>query len=433
MLGQNRHTLLHYFSNEFFGQLESFCRRGPAHYRTAWEIKGGFDIFSKATDILIHKKPEVLSLPTAGLAEFHNYFWAVLHNLLRNLTRNKEVRLAHEIQYKTIPLTEGSFNLIESPGADTQSPDNLSKTDQIIIQITSLNESLYHCLQYEDIRGCENLIRYFRKVIDSIDHYELKLFATSNFHLFFAIYYFDAGKLNLSRKHAIESIRLYDLSHAFLSHEFIAGAYNTLALIALNQQDYTLGQEIFSQNILRLEKVNRVKPENGLILTKTRMLFGMFSGNITAINGEKVFGDSLEMELPPSEILFKYYVETYLLIDRNKPEKAEESLSGIHREEKLIKSSPTLSKIRYYIIQAEQVAKNFSSPSFQEREKILYWCELAEIENRKVQNNYFNGLIDILGGFARNEASLKSRGLGKLKTAGYLHYFNWYKKKFQKP
>lgn len=112
---------------------KSYSRRGPAHYRTAWEIKGGFDIFSKATDILIHKKPEVLSLPTAGLAEFHNYFWAVLHNLLRNLTRNKEVRLAHEIQYKTIPLTEGSFNLIESPGADTQSPDNLSKTDQIII------------------------------------------------------------------------------------------------------------------------------------------------------------------------------------------------------------------------------------------------------------------------------------------------------------
>ncbi len=168
--------------------------------------------------------------------------------------------------------------------------------------------------------------------MESAKDQKIRALYESNIHLFYSSLYFDLGKLSLSKKHALESIKLYNQSDSVLGYEFIAGAYNNLALIELNQQDYSNGQKTFEFNISQLEKglKNNRSYGNEMMLAKTRILYGMFSGNITSINKKKVFSDSLEVvELSNSEVLFKVYVETYLNIDTNQFSSAIEKLNTV--------------------------------------------------------------------------------------------------------
>jgi hypothetical protein len=416
------------FAKNYFDDIVELCSYNP-YYEIILEVIGVYDVIEKSVSIFLQKRPSEIVLPELHDNDTRKYFLAIVKNVLRNYTRDKTVK-SYILSNNTIDIDKIGNNQIVDFIYSSELVKGQNDTD--LDKLYEMTEKLYDSLYSGNIEKCQPLIRYYRKLIDVLKNDKVRLLYEANLHLFNANYFSDIGKLNLSKKHAINSIELYNKSGNIIGHQFIAGAYNLLGAIALNQKNYSDGDKIFSYSISKLEQSYKSERTEftELALAKTRMLYGMYAGNIPSIPVDRTFKDSLEIDLPRSDMIFKTYIQTYLNIDKNKFSQAINSLNDIGPNTKTFIYGSALNKVRYYVALAESFSYGFTAKDGIEKERILFFCEKALFENKKIAHKYFDAIIKMIMGFAKNDFLMINTGLSSLKDLGYAHYYEWYRKKF---
>lgn len=425
----NTKYLLDFVSNKFYSEIRAFCITNKL-FHLVLEEKGIFSIIEKTTNILLEKRPELLKLENWDSESIDRYYISISKNVIRNYSRDKLINQYSIIRSKTIQIEDIGETSVSTYSLISESPKENSE-DQVIKKLIETTEKLYALLSVGKITRCNGLIRYYRKLLELLGHSHLRIIYNSNLHLFFATLYFDTGKLGLSKKHVEESISLYNSANYLIGHEFISNAYNLLGLIELNQKEYFAGAKTFEHNIKELEKVTfyNASTINQFALAKSRLLYGMFSGNIPSIHAGKVFQDSLEIDFPEKEKIFKTYVRIYLNVDKNYSENAIELIDEIKIDENKFDSASTLNQVRFYVAQAEIFTFGFSINTQKEIDLVLYYCEKATISNTQAKSKYFESIISIIRGYATKNHNIIKDGLLSLKKQGYFHYYEWYKRK----
>jgi len=302
----------------------------------------------------------------------------------------------------------------------------------VIIRLTGIIEELYQYLETGGHEKIAYLIKYFNRVLEEnirLLQDDERILLSAQIDLFKAHFFFEQGKLNLSRKYVIAATTAFNKLPPHLS-DFLLTALNLQGALEINLGSFNEGERLLQASI-NTKKPDTQNPAGNIITLEGKILYAMFVGtkkpNLAFRQLQEVNefastkGHKLSHEIR--------YAWAYFYIDNNRFEKADEILQSLDKD--LSQDYSVLNAIRILTAKSELLTAGFHNYNTSDLSDAFAYLQEAKKLNETIGNKYFNAVHKILEGVIEKNFGLIKLGINELKSNGYLHYHKWYSERYK--